>query len=167
MGAIESTGVASDAVLREAEQLLFREAWLLDQHRLDEWLDLFTEDATYWVPLERGQQDPWNTSSIIFDDRMLLEIRVRQYTHPRAHARLPAARTCHQVGSVMILGSDGNELRVGSSLVLVEYRKERQRVFGASVEHRLRRTLAGLRIAAKRVDIVNSEAELDGIAFLF
>ncbi len=167
MGAIESTGVAGDAALREAEQLLFREAWLLDQHRLDEWLDLFTEDATYWVPLERGQLDPWNTSSIIFDDRTLLQIRVRQYTHPRAHARLPAARTCHQVGNVMILGSDGSELRVGSSLVLVEYRKERQRVFGASVEHRLRRTPAGLRVAAKRVDLVNSEAELDGIAFLF
>jgi len=167
MGAIESTGVASDAALREAEQLLFREAWLLDQHRLDAWLDLFTEDATYWVPLERGQLDPWNTSSIIFDDRTLLQIRVRQYAHPRAHARLPAARTCHQVGNVMILGSDGSELRVGSSLVLVEYRKERQRVFGASVEHRLRRTPAGLRVAAKRVDLVNSEAELDGIAFLF
>ena len=167
MGAIENTGVAGDAALREAERLLFREAWLLDRHRLDEWLDLFTEDATYWVPLERGQEDPWNTGSIIFDDRSLLEIRVRQYAHPRAHARLPAARTCHQVGNIMILESDGSELRVGSSLVLVEYRKERQRVFGASVEHRLRRTPAGLRIAAKRVDLVNSEAELDGIAFLF
>jgi len=167
MGAVENTGVASDAVLREAEQLLFREAWLLDHNRLDEWLDLFTEDATYWVPLERGQKDPRNTSSIIFDDRTLLEIRVRQYAHPRAHARLPAARTCHHVGNVLILESDGSELRVGSSLVLIEYRKERQRVFGAAVEHRLRRTPAGLRIAAKRVDLVNSEAELDGIAFLF
>ena len=43
---------------------------------------------------------------------------------------------------------------------------EVERVFGASVEHRLRRTPAGLRIVAKRVDLVNSEAELDGIAFL-
>ena len=167
MGAIENTSVASETVLREVEQLLFREAWLLDHNRLDEWLELFTEDATYWVPLEGGQKDPWNTSSIIFDDRTLLQIRVRQYAHPRAHARLPAARTCHQVGNVMILESDGSELRVGSSLVLVEYRKERQRVFGASVEHRLRRTPAGFRVAAKRVDLVNSEAELDGIAFLF
>ena len=66
-----------------------------------------------------------------------------------------------------IVRAHGSELRVGSSLVLVEYRKERQRVFGASVEHRLRRTPAGLRVAAKRVDLVNSEAELDGIAFLF
>jgi len=98
---------------------------------------------------------------------MLLEIRVRQYGHPRAHARLPSARTVHQVGNVMIVEDRGNELRTASSLVLIEYRKERQRVFGASVEHRLRRTPAGLRIAAKRVDLVNSEAELDGIAFLF
>jgi 3-phenylpropionate/cinnamic acid dioxygenase small subunit len=164
--ATESTGAASDSMLREAEQLLFREARLLDDHRLDEWLDLFTEDATYWVPLERGQKDPRNTSSIIFDDRILLEIRVRQSRQPRAHARLPLARTCHQVGNVMLLDAGAGEARVGSSLVLIEYRKERQRVFGASVEHRLRRTPAGLRIAAKRVDLVNSEAELDGIAFL-
>ena len=167
MGAIENTGETTDATLREAEQFLFREARLLDEHRLDEWLALFTEDATYWVPLERGQKDPWNTSSIIFDDRTLLEIRVRQYKEPRAHARLPAARTCHQVGNVTILEADGGGLRIGSSLVLVEYRKERQRIFGAAVEHRLRRTPDGLRIAAKRVDLVNSEAELDGIAFLF
>ena len=166
MDATESTGATSDATLREAEQLLFREARLLDEHRLDEWLDLFTEDATYWVPLEHGQKDPWNTSSIIFDDRTMLEIRVRQYRHPRAHARLPLARTCHQVGNVMLLDAGAGAARVGSSLVLIEYRKERQRVFGASVEHRLRRTPAGLRIAAKRVDLVNSEAELDGIAFL-
>ncbi len=167
MGAIENTGAVNDATLSEAERFLFREAWLLDQHRFDEWLDLFTEDATYWVPLERGQRDPWNTGSIIFDDRTLLEIRVRQHAHPRAHARLPSASTVHQVGNVMIVEDRGNELRTASSLVLIEYRKERQRVFGASVEHRLRRTPAGLRIAAKRVDLVNSEAELDGIAFLF
>lgn len=166
MGATDRGDALNEAALREAEQFLFREAWLLDQQRLDEWLALFTQDATYWVPLERGQEDPWSTSSIIFDDRTLLEIRVRQYAHPRAHARLPRARTCHQVGNVLILGSDGSELRVGSSLVLIEYRKERQRVFGAMVEHRLRRTAAGLKIAAKRVDLVNSEAELDGIAFL-
>src|SRR5438132_9710777 len=94
---------ATDTALREAEQLLYREARLLDQHRLDEWLQLFAEDATYWVPLEHDQQDPYETSSIIFDDRTLLEIRVRQYQDPRAHARLPMARTCHQVGNVMLL----------------------------------------------------------------
>lgn len=159
--------VPKPALLREVEQFLYREASLLDHRRLEEWLQMYTEDATYWVPLERDQRDPWNTSSIIFDDRTLLEIRVRQYRDPRAHARLPAARTVHQVGNVMIMQDTGDEVLVGSSLVLIEYRKERQRVFGALVEHRLRRMDGGFRIGAKRVDIVNSEAELDGIAFLF
>ena len=159
---------AADVELRsEIEQFLFHEAWLLDQGRLDEWLGLFTDDATYWVPLQAKQADPLTTSSIVYDDRRLLEVRVRQFQHPRAHARVPAPRTVHQVGNVGVVEVEGRDVRVGSTLVLVEYRRERQRVWAALVEHRLRRTAEGLRIAAKRVDLVNSEAELDGIVCLF
>ncbi|MGH7263841.1 MAG: aromatic-ring-hydroxylating dioxygenase subunit beta [Candidatus Rokuibacteriota bacterium] len=151
----------------EAAAFLFHEASLLDQGRLDAWLALFTDDATYWVPLEANQTDPLETSSIVYDDRRLLEVRVRQTKHPRAHARVPAARTVHQVANVRVTADDGRDATVASSLVMVEYRQERQRVWGALVEHRLRRTADGLRIAAKRVDLVNSESELEGIACLF
>src|SRR5213594_3746999 len=85
---------AADAELRsEIEQLLYHEAWLLDRGRLDEWLGLYTDDATYWIPLQANQADPLTTSSIVYDDRRLLEVRVRQFQHPRAHARVPAPRT--------------------------------------------------------------------------
>lgn len=153
--------------LAEIETFLRCEASLLDGGRLDEWLALFSDDATYWVPLQAGQPDPVDTASIIYDDRRLLEVRVRQFTHPRAHARVPAPRTVHQIGNVEVLEDDGRELRVASTLVMIEYRHERQRVWGARVEHRLRRTADGLRIAAKRVDLVNSESELDGVVCLF
>ena len=151
----------------EVAELLFHEASLLDRGRLDEWLELYTDDATYWIPLQADQSDPLTTSSIVYDDRRLMEARVRQFQHPRAHARVPAPRTVHQVGNVRVLEANGRDTRVGSTLVLVEYRRERQRVWGAVVEHRLRRTAHGLRISAKRVDLVNSEAELDGIVCLF
>jgi len=134
----------------EIEQFLYKEAWLLDHGRLDEWLALYTDDATYWIPLEANQADPLTTSSIVYDDRRLLEVRVRQFQHPRAHARIPAPRTVHQVGNVRVIETGGRDVRVG-----------------AIVEHRLRRTAEGLRIAAKRVDLVNSEAELDGIVCIF
>jgi benzoate/toluate 1,2-dioxygenase beta subunit len=128
-------------------QFLFHEARLLDTQQYEAWLELFTEDATYWVPLEQDQRDPLETSSIIHDDKALLELRVKQARHPRAHARLPLVR---------------------STLTLVEFRNEKQRLYGALVEHRLRRGPQGeLRIAHKRVDLVNSEGELDGIAILF
>ena len=149
------------------EQFLFHEARLLDSGRLEAWLDLFTEDATYWVPLEQDQKDPVETSSIIHDDKTLLGLRVKQARHPRAQSRLPLARTAHQVSNVLILEDKGKEVRVGSTLVLVEYRNEKQRTWGALVEHRLRRETEGFRIAHKRIDLVNSESELDGIAILF
>ena len=148
------------------EQFLFHEARLLDTQQYEEWLELFTHDATYWVPLEQGQKDPHETSSIIHDDRTLLELRVKQIRHPRAHARQPLARTVHQVTNVVQLGEANGELRIGSALTVVEFRNEKQRIYGALVEHRLRKNGDTFRIAHKRVDLVNSEGELDGIAIL-
>jgi benzoate/toluate 1,2-dioxygenase beta subunit len=151
----------------KVEDFLYHEARLLDTQRYEEWLELFTDDATYWVPLEHNQKDPFETSSIIHDDRTLLELRVKQARHPRAHARLPLARTVHQVSNIITLNEDSNAVHVASTLQLVEWRQEKQRVWGALVEHRLRRVDGGFRIAHKRVDLVNSQAELDGIAVLF
>ena len=149
------------------EQFLFHEARLLDTHQLEAWLALFTDDATYWIPLEENQRDPYETSSIVHDDKTLLELRVKQARHPRAHARLPLARTVHQVGNVQILSENTSELKVASTLQVVEFRNEKQRIHGALVEHQLRKVDGGYRIAHKRVDLVNSEGELDGIAILF
>ena len=86
---------------------------------------------------------------------------------PRAHARQPLARTVHQVGNVMVSEEGAGEITVNSTLQLVEFRNEKQRLYGALVEHRLRRAGGTFRIARKRVDLVNSEGELDGIAVLF
>jgi 3-phenylpropionate/cinnamic acid dioxygenase small subunit len=148
------------------EQFLYHEARLLDSQRYEEWLALFTDDATYWVPLEQGQQDPYETTSIIHDDRTLLEVRVKQLRHPRAHARQPLARTVHQVGNVVELNRANGELRIGSTLTVVEFRHEKQRLYAAVVEHHLRPSADTFRIAHKRIDLVNSEGELDGIAIL-
>src|SRR5881409_1005936 len=104
------------------EQFLYHEARLLDTQQYEAWLELFTDNATYWVPLEREQKDPFETSSINHDVRTLLGLRVKQARHPRAHARLPHARTVHQVANVMVLGEDDGEVRVASTLEVIEFR---------------------------------------------
>ena len=148
------------------EQFLYHEARLLDTQRYEDWLQLFTQDATYWLPLEQDQKDPHETSSIVHDDRTLLELRVKQYRHARGHARQPLARTVHQISNIVPLGEANGALRIASTLTVVEFRNEKQRVYGALVEHHLRRNGDTFAIAHKRVDLVNSEGELDGIAIL-
>src|SRR3954466_8175424 len=108
------------------ERFLYHEARLLDEQRPEDGLALFTEDATYWLPLERDQKDPIQTSSLVYDDRTLLELRVKQARHPRAHARLPLARTVHQIGNIEI-HEEKDQVKVNSTLVLVEFRSEKQR----------------------------------------
>ena len=143
------------------EQFLYHEAHLLDTQRYEEWLELFTADATYWVPLEQSQKDPRETSSLIYDDRTLLEVRVKQFRHPRAHARAPLPRTVHQVGNIVV-----DDLTVRSTLTVVEFRNDKQRIWAGLVEHLLVRTDDTFRIARKRIDLVDSEGELEGLTIL-
>src|SRR5512145_2965368 len=39
-----------EAIIREVEQFLYREARLLDERRFHDWLELITEDVRYWMP---------------------------------------------------------------------------------------------------------------------
>src|SRR5258708_38168038 len=75
------------------EQFLVYEARLLDEARFDEWLNLFTPDAWYWVPSEPNQASPRDTVSLIYDDRRLLETRVRRRASARIYSQDPRSRT--------------------------------------------------------------------------
>ena len=70
----------------DVERFLFREAGLLDRGEYDAWLDLFAEDATYWVPASQDQPDPDNHISLFFENKPLMRMRIDRLRHPRAHA---------------------------------------------------------------------------------
>ncbi len=42
--------------LGRLQDFIYDEARLIDEKRLDEWFELFTDDAIYWMPLARGQE---------------------------------------------------------------------------------------------------------------
>lgn len=148
--------------LRTVEAYLFDEARLLDEHRYEEWLALFSDDGSYWLPLEHDQANPEETVSLIYDDRRALETRVRQLSHPSRHAQTPQSWTNHLIGNVTIDKNEGNELRVRSSLQMVEARAGDQRLLAGECWHRLRREGDGFKIVQKRVNLVNCDAAHDG-----
>ena len=73
-----------------------REARLIDQQRFEEWLNLFTEDGVYWMPLEWGQTDPRLTASLMYEDKLLLKIRIERLKGNRTFSQKPKSR-CHHV----------------------------------------------------------------------
>ena len=134
------------------------EARLLDTRRFDEWNALFTEDGMYWVPLAEDQPDPINQLSLVYEDAMLREVRIRRLAHKRAWSQQPRSRTAHVVGSIVIEESDpaAGRVVVGSAFQMTEWRSYGQRTFAGLYTHELLATPEGIRIALKRVDLVNS-----------
>src|SRR6204780_1481588 len=149
------------------ERFLQHEAQLLDDGQFDNWLALFTPEAWYWVPSEPDQADPFATVSLIYDDRRLLETRVRRLSSPRMYSQEPRSRTSRMIGNVSIEETGKGFATVRSKFVMIEYRREQQRLFGGTALHRLVQTDGRIAIAWKRVDLVNCDAPLDGITIPF
>ena len=151
----------------ECEQFLVHEARLLDEGRFDEWLGLFTADAWYWVPSEPNQASPRDTVSLMYDDRRLLETRIRRLASPRIYSQEPRSRTSRMIGNVTIEEHAADACTVRSKFQLLEYRREAQRMFGGTAFHRLVRAAGGIQIAWKRVDLVNCDAPHEGLVVPF
>ena len=95
------------ALTREqAEDFLYRETRFLDEGRLEEWLQLFTEDGIYWLPLTAGH-DPQQEPSIIYDDQSRRERRVYQLIKEPRLAQRPPSRTVHMISNVEVEEEEG------------------------------------------------------------
>ena len=106
---IKATKVAPDLQI-EIEQYYYHEAELLDDHRYEEWLALFSGDARYWMPTRANRQlrDHDKEVSVegefaLFDDnKKSLSWRVKQMETATHWAENPRSRTRHLISNVRI-----------------------------------------------------------------
>lgn len=160
---------AADAVgldeRASVEAFLFQEAALLDARAFEDWLGLFTDDATYWIPSGSGGLDPEREVSIVYDRLPRLRERAWRLGSGMAWAQEPPSRTLHVVGNVIVRPADDG-LRVSSALVVTEFRRGRQLTHAGRCRHDLRRTGDGLRIVLKKIELVNNDGNLGNLSIL-
>lgn len=150
----------------QLRDFLEHEARLLDERRFREWMELFAEDGTYWVPAAPDQQSPLDQASLFYDDRALMRTRIERLEHPRIHVQTPPSRTVHLIGSVQVEKDDAGtgEYVVRSNVIMVESRDDQQRIFAGRQQHRLRHAGESLRIVQKRVDLINCDSAFEAMA---
>jgi 3-phenylpropionate/cinnamic acid dioxygenase small subunit len=162
------TRTAKPLDVQACERFLVHEARLLDEGRFDEWLTLFAPDASYWVPSDPDQKSSLDTVSLIYDDRRLLETRVRRLANPRIYSQEPRSRASRIIANVTIEdATDPADILVRSKFVLIEFRRSEQRLFGGTSFHRLKTIDGDIKIAWKRVDLVNCDGPMDGVVVPF
>jgi benzoate/toluate 1,2-dioxygenase subunit beta len=151
---------------RTIEAFIYHEARLADEHRYDEWAALWTDDAIYWVPANSDDYDPKDHLSIIYDDRARLQDRVDRLKSGAAWAQEPKSRMRRLISNIEIESGDGGDITVRSNFVLGELRYGIQTAYFAAQVHRLRRTPGGLRLAGKKVMLINNDEPIHNLTFL-
>jgi len=160
--------MTSDPVfVRRVEEFLFHEARLLDEREFEAWMALFADDGIYWIPATPGQIDPLGEVSIAYEDRQLLDVRVRRLRHPENYADQPPMRTRRVIGNVMLEEGDAAESVVRSNFTLVEIQNDEQRMFAGEYVHTLKAAGDSFRIVQKRVNLLNCDAPMGAIVVPF
>jgi 3-phenylpropionate/cinnamic acid dioxygenase small subunit len=155
--------VSSQAI----EQFLYREARLADESLYEEWMSLWTEDAIYWIPANLDDYDPHHHISIIYDDHERLQSRIDRLVSGEAWAQEPKSRVRRLISNIENRGAAENgDVEVYSNFILGELRRGRQTSYFAQQVHRLRPSADGLRIAFKKVILINNNEPIHNLTFI-
>ncbi len=125
------TAVAGcDCLTHRVTTFLAREAWLLDNWRLDDWLELVTDDITYIVPAaDAPQGDPDNSVVFINDDLTTLRGRVERLKSRHAHREYPASRTRRMISNVLVDEQDDGSVQLTASFQVYRFRLRQTAVY--------------------------------------
>lgn len=133
------------------EDFLFAEAGLLDQWLLSEWLEMFEEGASYWVPPAGSDDDvdPKTTLFYVADDWFRLTERVKRLGKKTAHVEFPKSRCRHMVSNVRVLGGDDDNFEVTSNFVTYRSKGGKTETYLGHHIYRMKVTDSGIRITHK------------------
>ncbi len=152
----------------ELMQCYIREAWLLDDRKFRDWLDLFTDDVFYFMPRRRNVQrkdlaqelSEVGDLAIFEDDKTYLQMRVDRLDTGHAWAEDPPSRTRHLIGNLVVDPLPNGEVAAKTAFILYRSHHETdENVFAGSREDVLRQVDGQWKIA-RRVIVLDANVIL-------
>lgn len=116
-------------VLKQVEAFLYAEARLLEDNRFDEWLDCFSADIHYWMPVRQNMDvaendgSPLGSFALYDDDKQSLTLRILRIKTGQAHAEVPLSVTQRLITNVAAEPATENDLRVFSNFMVYQERR--------------------------------------------
>ena len=144
---------------------VYAEARRLDEQRFEEWLHLFADDGYYWMPLAHGQTDPKLHTSLLYEDKLLLRVRIERLAGQRTFSQQPRSRSHHLLQAPVVESSnpETGEHIVRHAFHYIESRLDQQTLYAGWTTHHLVEQDGQLKIRLKRVDLVNCDAAFGNI----
>jgi len=164
-----ATVTPRQALWLELMQFYIREAWLLDERRFDEWLDLFTDDVLYFMPrrknVRRRESDREVTSlgdlALIEDDKRYLQMRVARLESGMAWAEDPPSRTRHLIGNLVVEPRDNGDVQAKTAFLVYRSHLETDQQLLAGSREDVLRQVDGAWKVARRTIVLDANVLLD------
>ena len=166
----ESVGLtARQALWLELMPFYIREAWLLDERKFREWLDLFTDDVLYFMPRRKNvprreaarELTELGDLAILEEDKRYLAMRVARLDTGMAWAEDPPSRTRHIVGNLEAEPLENGDVRARTAfLVYRSHLETDHQILSGCRDDVLRRDGAAWKVA-KRTIVLDANVLLD------
>jgi 3-phenylpropionate/cinnamic acid dioxygenase small subunit len=157
----DDRAIQDPAVRDHFRLLLEREARLLDQLRLEDWLKLYAPECIYWVPGTPNGGDPRREVAISFDDRRRLEDRVYRLNTGYAWSQAPKSRTVRMISNVEVFaGAEADARMVRSNFLISEFRVDGTRCLAGWCGHRFVQRDGGWAIQVRQVNLIDCDQNL-------
>jgi 3-phenylpropionate/cinnamic acid dioxygenase small subunit len=159
-----------DAEYKAVVDFLYKEARLADEARYAEWEALWTDDAIYWVPATTDPDvDPSRQISHVYDNRARIATRVKLLQSGYRYSQEPASPMRRLLSNIEVEKNDRGELLAGSNFILVELSIQAQHemhLWAGRATHKLRWVEGQLKMAEKKVVLVNAAEPIPNLSFL-
>jgi 3-phenylpropionate/cinnamic acid dioxygenase small subunit len=157
------------ALWLELMPFYIREAWLLDDRKFKEWLDLFTDDVLYFMP--RRKNVPRRESqreltelgdlAILEEDKRYLQMRVARLDTGMAWAEDPASRTRHMIGNLETTLLENGEVQARTAFLVYRSHLETDTQLLSGYREDLLRKIDGAWKVAKRMIVLDANVLMD------
>jgi 3-phenylpropionate/cinnamic acid dioxygenase small subunit len=169
MKAKQPDPAAQQALWFELMQFYIREAWLLDERKFNEWLDLFTDDVLYFMPRRKNvlrrelhrELTPLGDLAILEEDKRYLQMRVARLDTGMAWAEDPPSRTRHLIGNLEV--TTRSDAEVGARTAFLVYRShlETDSQLLSGYREDVLRKVSGAWKVARRTIVLDANVLLD------
>ena len=166
-GGVMLSRESSATLMSAVTAFIYKEARFQDEHQYEAWEALWTDDGVYWVPANGDDIDPEKEMSIIYDNRSRISLRIKQLLTGKRHTQTPQSRLRRLVSNIELLDEQNSgDISVASNSMVFESSLRDDTIWAARNEYRLRYVDGELRMAYKKVTLVNNEKALFTLSFL-
>ncbi|NBA94274.1 aromatic-ring-hydroxylating dioxygenase subunit beta [Pseudomonas sp. R5(2019)] len=153
-------------LLNQVTAFIWQEADMLDHSEFDDWLKLYSSNATYIIPIDPLETDFENTLNYAYDDHHMRQLRVKRLTSGESISTAPRARTVRDLSRFRVLGDEAGVITVRCAQNLREFRKDVLKHYTADITFQLVREGDSFKIQRKLIQLINSTDTLAGIGYI-